>query len=289
MNNSLVSCFEIYKSFGEACIFNNMNIQIEENQIIGLLGENGSGKTSFIKMISGMLLPDKGKICLFGKEIKNDKDIIDMKDKVSILGDANRSLYWNLSGIDNLYYFWTIKTGKDRQSGEKRINELIGKFNMEEFIQKKVESYSKGMKQRLLLVVALLGSPKLLIMDEPLNGLDFENAIVLKNYINEFVRNEDGTVILTSHDSRFIDEICDTKFIIKDYKVVEVNNAEVGEKNIVVYYKNKSESNNYFLQYTKVEKEKLIFKLEVNIQDNEFYKELSMLIENKDIEILDII
>lgn len=288
MDNCLVSCTEIYKSFGKVHIFENMDIKIYANKIIGLLGENGSGKTSFIKMLSGMLLPDKGEISLFGKEIVSEKDIIYMKSKVSILGDANRSLYWNMSGIDNLYYFWTIKTGKRGLYGKERINELIIQFNMEEFIQKKVESYSKGMKQRLLLVVALLGTPKLLIMDEPLNGLDFENTIILKDYMNEFVKKENGTVILTSHNSRFIDEVCDTKFMIKDHKIVEISNTECGGKKIIIYYKNFSDKV-CFQQYEKEKKEKNIFKIEVSLQDNKFYQELSVLIENKDIAVLDII
>lgn len=285
----LIVCSEIFKKFGKVEIFENMNIAIESNQIIGLIGENGSGKTSFIKLISGMLLPDKGSIFLFDKEIKSEKDIIALKDKISILGDANRSLYWNLSGMDNLYYFWTVKTGLNKKNGSMLINELVEKFNMSSFINKKVESYSKGMKQRLLLVVALLGYPRLLIMDEPLNGLDYENTIILKNYINEFVKIENGTVLLTSHNSRFIDEICDTKFVIKEKKIEKITNIEHGERVIIVYYKCLQKANACFEKYAKEEREENIFRVETYINDKQFYKELAILIENKKIELLDIV
>ncbi len=285
----LIVCSNIFKKFGKVEIFDNMNITIESNQIIGLIGENGSGKTSFIKLISGMILPDQGNIYLFDKEIKCEKDIIALKDKISILGDANRSLYWNLSGMDNLIYFWTVKTGLNKKAGLMLINELVDKFNMGSFINKKVESYSKGMKQRLLLVVALLGHPKLLVMDEPLNGLDYENTVILKNYINEFVNKENGTVLLTSHNSRFIDEVCDTKFVIKNKRIEKISNVERGERVIVVYYKCLKNKDSCLNKYIREEREENIFRVETYINDKDFYKELSWQIDNGNIELLEII
>lgn len=287
--DKLIICSGISKKFGKVEIFNDMNIEIESNQIIGLIGENGSGKTSFIKLISGMLLPDKGEIILFNTKIKSEKDIIALKDKISILGDANRSLYWNLSGKDNLYYFWTIKTGMDKKSGSALIDGLIEKFNMSSFIDKKVESYSKGMKQRLLLVVALLGYPRLLVMDEPLNGLDYENTIILKNYINDFVKKDNGTVILTSHNSRFINEVCDTKFVINEKKIEKIANVDNGARNITVYFRCLQNEKESFIQYKKEKREEAVFLVEANIHDQQFYRELAVLIENKSIELLDIV
>ena len=293
MHKELVSFKQLGKWYGkDVTIFEDVNITMETNKIIGLLGENGSGKTTFIKLIGGMIMPDKGEISILGDKMKNESDIIRLKEKVSILGDANRSLYWNLTGMDNIKYFWCLKTGKSVKEIDNKVYDLIEQFNMNSFINKRVESYSKGMKQRLLLVIALLNSPKLLIMDEPLNGLDFENCMVLKALIKDYVEKKDGSVLLTSHDANFINELCDVKYQIKDKNISKVLHDKKEEKKMKIYFKQcsdciKMDLSKYDIKPTSLSDN--IKSMNININDSQFYHLLSEEISNKTIEVLDII
>lgn len=226
------------KKYGNSdVVFENMNLALPFGEVIGLIGENGSGKTTFIKLISGMTQQDSGEIFVLGKPLCNEKSTVSLRSCISILGDANRALYWNISGMDNIEYFWTLKTGKPFRDIPARVLDNIERFNMGSFINKRVETYSKGMKQRLLLLISLLNEPQILFMDEPLNGLDFENAFILKQIINEFASEYGGTVIITSHDRNFINEVCESQYLIKDKKIERCDSFSQMNKEITLFVK----------------------------------------------------
>lgn len=226
------------KKYGNSdVVFENMSLALPFGEVIGLIGENGSGKTTFIKLISGMTQQDSGDIFVLGKPLCNEKTTVSLRSCISILGDANRALYWNISGMDNIEYFWTLKTGKPFRDIPTRVLDNIERFNMGSFINKRVETYSKGMKQRLLLLISLLNEPQILFMDEPLNGLDFENAFILKQIINEFASEYGGTVIITSHDRNFINEVCNSQYLIKDKKIERCDSFSPMNKELTLFVK----------------------------------------------------
>ena len=218
-------------------VFSDVSLTLPLGEVIGLIGENGSGKTTFIKLISGMTRQDSGQIYVLGQPLRDETTTVALRSQISILGDANRALYWNMSGMDNIEYFWTLKTGRPLKALPQRVLDNIQRFNMSSFIHKKVETYSKGMKQRLLLLICLLSEPRILFMDEPLNGLDFENAFILKQIISEFAEKHNGTVIITSHDKNFINEVCDSQYLIRDKQISRCESFCPTNKEITLYVK----------------------------------------------------
>lgn len=214
----------INKSFGNTQVFQEMSVTMEGGQIHGLVGKNGAGKTTFIRMLSGLVSPDLGDLFVCGLFLSR-KNLPAIKRQISVLGDLNRALYWNITGRDNLNYLSAIKSGREDPVQREHIRKLIAYFRMESYIDRKVETYSKGMKQKLLLLSAFLSKPTLLIMDEPMNGLDFQNSLLLKSALRSFVTETGGTVLITSHDQQLLDEICESQFIINEKKIIPYEHA----------------------------------------------------------------
>lgn len=235
-NTCAIELLGVTKGYGSRdVVFSEADLRLPQGRIIGLIGENGSGKTTFIKLISGMTRQDSGEIRVLGQPLRDEKTTVALRSHISILGDANRALYWNMSGMDNIEYFWTLKTGKPLSELPQRVLDNITRFNMGSFIHKKVETYSKGMKQRLLLLICLLSEPRILFMDEPLNGLDFDNAFILKGIIRDFTGKQGGTVIITSHDRSFINEICDEQYVIRHRRIEKCETFSPANKEITLY------------------------------------------------------
>lgn len=150
------------KSFGSTDVLRGIDINIDEKGIYALIGPNGAGKTTLFNIISNLLNPTSGNIEVVGKK-NTDSNIF---YEVSFLKD-NRVLYDYLSGYDHLEF---IKTAQ--KLPKERIDEVINMMQIKEYVNKKVGDYSLGMKQHLLIAMAMLNKPKLMILDEPLNGLD---------------------------------------------------------------------------------------------------------------------
>lgn len=275
----------------EKKIFENLTISFPKKCIIGLVGENGSGKTTFIKMISGMTKQNSGEIYILNDIIKDEKTTIGTRNYISILGDANRALYWNLTGMDNIEYFWTLKTGKSSVCIPEHILNYIQRFKMTSFINNKVEAYSKGMKQRLLLLISLLNEPQILFMDEPLNGLDYENAIILKQMINIYCQESEGTVFITSHDQNFLNEVCDLQLEIKNKIITERETKDKVCKMIVYFIKtNTPKCYDIFVDKymgKPTEEDDKTVRVCADLNDAEFYQTISEMIYHKEIVILE--
>lgn len=273
-------------------VFSNVSVTFPRGQIIGLIGANGAGKTTFIKLISGMTRQDSGEIYVLGRQLRDEKGTVALRRHISILGDANRALYWNMTGMDNIEYFWTLKTGKSPKELPQRVLSFIERFNMSSFIHKKVETYSKGMKQRLLLLICLLNEPSILFMDEPLNGLDFENAFILKQIIREFTKEHNGTVIITSHDKNFINEVCDSQYMIRDKQITRCESFSPTNKEITLYVKFQSTADlqAYIERYQHAPSpvDEHILKITAGINDADLYRTLAADIQAGRAQILEV-
>ena len=162
---------------------------------------------------------------------------------------------------------------------------------MEDFKYNRVETYSKGMKQRLLLLISLLSEPKILFMDEPLNGLDYDNAVILKQMISIYSKEKEGTVFLTSHDQHFLNEVCDVQYQIKDKSIAERVGNNNSEKTMILYVRvRNSDIKTMYIQKYKAEESKIdeqILKLETDLNNAGFYQEISSLIEERKVTILE--
>lgn len=187
---------------------NNINIEVEENSIYGLLGPNGAGKSTLLKMITGMINPSSGKIVFNGKELER-KDLVHIGALIE-----HAPIYENLTAKENLK-IRTLMYGLS----DCRIDEVLEIVNLKNTGKKCAGKFSMGMKQRLGIAIALLNNPKLLILDEPTNGLDPIGINDLREMIKEFPK-QGMTVIVSSHILSEIEQIADHIGIIVNGKLM---------------------------------------------------------------------
>lgn len=197
----------VSKSFGKKKIITDMSFSIDSGEIIGLLGPNGSGKTTIMKLLSGLIYPDSGFIensCYFRSLIETP------------------CFYKTLSGYDNLLYFAAIGNIE-----EKSVDKTVELLGIENYIHKKVSQYSLGMKQKLGIACTLIGKPDLLIMDEPINGLDPLIVVEMRELLKKINGELGTTILISSHILQEMQEICNRVLLIKEGKII--GNVAVGQ------------------------------------------------------------
>jgi len=199
-----------------------ITFNVKKGEIFGLLGPNGAGKTTTIKMLTTLLLPSKGSIEIFGLDIrKHQKEI---QKKINFIYGGERSLYWRLTAKDNLAYFADLYN-LDKNIMYKRINYLLNLVGLENYSDKRVETFSKGMKQRLQIARSLINSPEVLFMDEPTIGLDPAATSLLHEIIRD-LRDQGKTIILTTHYMKEAEELCDRVAFINQGEIVAIESPE---------------------------------------------------------------
>jgi len=199
--NVAISVQDVYKHFGEETVLTEVSHDFEEGRIHGIVGNNGSGKTVLMKCICGFLLPDKGKILVNYKQVGKD---MDFPENIGLIIETPGFLP-NLSGLKNLQILASLK----RKIGTDTIKETIRRVGLDPNMKKPVGKYSLGMRQRLGIAQAIMENPSILILDEPLNGLDKSGVMDMRELIKE-LREQGKTIILASHNQIDIDELCDT-------------------------------------------------------------------------------
>lgn len=198
----------------EITALNHVNLHVREGEIFGIVGPNGAGKTTLLKIISTLITPDEGTVTVDGYDVKKEPGIV--QRKIGLLaGEFTRSLYWRLTGAQNLKFFADLRNLRD--AGE-RIDELLELFNLREYKDELVMKYSTGMKHKLALALGLLHDPKVLLLDEPLTGIDPLTAHEIKEMIKNRFREK--TIIWASHNLYEIEEMCDRIALIKKGNVV---------------------------------------------------------------------
>jgi ABC-2 type transport system ATP-binding protein len=191
----------------EAAALTDVSLTIEEGEVFGLLGPNGSGKTTFLKLLSTILAPTSGTARIFGLDVKREPRRV--RELVALVTAEERSLYWRLTGRQNLEFFASLYGLGGRRIAAK-IDELLELFVLTEARNIRVAEYSTGMRQKLAIARGLLSDPKLLFLDEPTRGLDPAAAHNLLNLVKErAVEHFENTVILTTHIAREVEQLCD--------------------------------------------------------------------------------
>ena len=199
--DAIIDVQHVSKSFGEEQVLKDICRSFEIGKIHGIVGNNGSGKTVLMKCICGFLRSDSGKIYVNYKEVGKD---MDFPDDLGIIIETPGFLP-NISGFKNLQLLASLK----KKASDAVIRDAIMKVGLDPYMKKPVGKYSLGMRQRLGLAQALMEDPQLLILDEPLNGLDKHGAAHIRELIKS-LRDEGKTVLLASHNQMDIDELCDT-------------------------------------------------------------------------------
>jgi ABC-2 type transport system ATP-binding protein len=197
----------------------DVSFEVGYGELFGLVGPNGAGKTTTIKMLTTMLIPTSGTATVLGYDI--EKDVTHIREKIGIVLGGERGLYTRVNAIDNLRYFADLY-GVPTSIRDKRIKELLQFMGLWDRARDRVETFSKGMKQRLHLARGLINDPQLIFMDEPTIGLDPEIAKETRTMIKELVE-KGKTVLLTTHYMFEADELCKRVAIIRNGEIVALD------------------------------------------------------------------
>lgn len=201
----------------EVQAISDMSLRIEKGQIVGLLGINGAGKSTTIKMLAGILEPTSGSITINGINVVKDSKKV--KNHVNIISGGERNLYWRLTARENLEYFGALY-GIKKQELNNRIDYLLDLVGLKDAENAPVERYSKGMKQRLQIARGLINNPDYIFLDEPTLGLDISIAKDLRLYIKKLCKEENKGILLTTHYINEAEELCDYIYIVEHGKII---------------------------------------------------------------------
>ncbi len=206
---STIQVQEVTKSFGKKVVLKDINLDIKQGSIYGFIGPSGAGKTTLIKMIVGMDVPDEGSVYLLGEKMPD----LNILQQIGYMAQSD-ALYEALTGQENLMFFASLFK-LDKTEKQKRIAYAAQLVNLTADLNKRVSAYSGGMKRRLSLAIALIQNPQVLILDEPTVGIDPELRLSIWNELLRLKNEEGKTIIVTTH---VMDEAekCDYIAMVRD-------------------------------------------------------------------------
>ena len=207
---NIIELSGVTKTYGSVVAVDNLSLKVPKGSIYGFIGPNGSGKTTSIRMIMKIMYPDKGKLLINGQEHDSKR-----LRNVGYLPE-DRGLYKKMKLGELLHFHGELNEGKDLK---KWIDYWLKRLDLTEYKDKKVETLSKGMKQKLQFIATILHQPELIILDEPFSGLDPVNADLLKDVILE-LQKKGATIIFSTHDMSMAEKMCDYIFMIYQGKKV---------------------------------------------------------------------
>jgi ABC-2 type transport system ATP-binding protein len=217
----IIEITDVTKTYGKNTAVDNLTLRVPKNSIYGFIGPNGSGKTTTIRMLMNILYPDSGTIRIFGNALHGM-----CSDRIGYLPEE-RGLYKNLKVRESLIFYAGLKRTNDLKE---EADYWLDRFGLQDWTNKKVETLSKGMSQKLQFIVAVLTRPELLILDEPFTGLDPVNVDVIREAIIE-LREAGTTIIFSTHDMSMAEKMCDFIFMIcKGKKVLDGTLDDIQKK-----------------------------------------------------------
>ncbi len=231
--DSALAIENISKKYGHFYAVKNLSFQISPGTIYGLLGPNGAGKTTTIRMVMNIIIPDEGRIEIFGQKMDEK-----MKTRIGYLPE-DRGLYPKMKVGEQLQFLAALK-GISKTKARHIIDEWLKRFDLVEWKLKKTEELSKGMQQKMQFIATIIHSPELIILDEPFAGLDPVNTKLLKDIMLE-MRDKGATIIFSTHRMEQVEMICDHICLInKAEKVLEGNLGQIkrdyGKNTVVLDY-----------------------------------------------------
>lgn len=218
MNKSIIELKNIAKSFGKQNVLKNINLNVQQGQIMGLIGPSGSGKSTIIKIALGMEVADKGTAEIFEAKMPNRK----LLSKIGYMAQTD-ALYMTLTGFENLKFYAKMKGIKSSEL-QLQIDHVAEVVDLKDALNKRVEGYSGGMMRRLSLGIALLGNPKLLILDEPTVGIDPALRRKIWRELKR-IKNNGQSILITTHvmdEAEQVDEVA----LILDGNVIALDSPK---------------------------------------------------------------
>ena len=218
MSEIILQTQELKKVYGKQVAVDGIDLKVERGSIYGLIGKNGAGKTTTLKMISGLAKPTSGSFSLFGK---TGSELADVRGRVSCLIEEP-GLYPNMTAFENL----KAKCLCYGVKGDAYIKELLERVGLANVGKKKAGHFSLGMKQRLGIAMAMVGEPDLLVLDEPINGLDPEGIVEIRDTLTQFSREKGVTILISSHILEELSKVATHYGIMSKGRLVEQLTAE---------------------------------------------------------------
>ena len=219
MKEVILKTYNITKKYGNQVAVNNVNMTIKKGEIYGFIGQNGAGKTTLIRLITGLIHKTGGEIELLGASGENELN--KARTKVGSLIETP-SFYTNMTARENLEVSRLVRD----IPGKKCIDEVLELVGLKDVEKKKVKNFSLGMRQRLGIANAIMGNPKLLILDEPINGLDPMGIVEIRELLKKINKEKDMTILISSHILSELSELATTYGIISNGKLIEEITAE---------------------------------------------------------------
>ena len=224
MKKVVLKTYNITKKYGEQLAVDNVNMTIKKGDIYGFIGQNGAGKTTLIRLITGLIHKSGGEIELLG--VNEENELNKARTMVGSLIESP-SLYTNMTARENLEVSRLVRN----IPGKKCIDEVLELVGLKDVEKKKVKNFSLGMRQRLGIANALMGNPKLLILDEPINGLDPMGIVEIRELLKKINKEKDMTILISSHILSELSELATTYGIISNGKLIEeITAKQLSEK-----------------------------------------------------------
>lgn len=200
----MIEVKEVSKRFKEIAAVQHVSFRVEAGEVYGLLGENGAGKTTTMRMMATILSPTEGDIEINGFSVQ--KDPLEVRRRIGILFGGDVGLYSRLTARENIAYFGRLY-GLEHARLQERINSLSRMLEMDEFIDRRVGAFSRGMKQKVAIARTLVHDPAVILLDEPTTGLDVTAATIFRRMVR-MLQEEGKTILFSSHNMGEINRLC---------------------------------------------------------------------------------
>lgn len=219
----MINILNVSKTFKTTEALKNVSFEVNDGEIVGLLGENGAGKSTLLRIISTMLFPTSGNVTVNNYSVLDDSQ--NVRKNIGILFGSEVGLYERLTARENLEYFAKLNGMADSQITE-RIDYLVEKFSFADYADKQVGTFSKGMKQKVAVARSIVHNPSVMLFDEPDSGLDFKAAKIIFDFM-DFCKKEGKSIIFSSHSMENIKNYSDRMVVI--HKGVIIKTFDVHE------------------------------------------------------------
>lgn len=213
----MIEVINLTKQFKEVKAVDNLNFNINEGEIVGLLGENGAGKTTTLRIISTMIKCTSGTVKVSGFDI--NKEPSKVRNEIGILFGGEVGLYDRLTARENIKYFAELN-GMTKEAADKSIEDLSDRLEMKEYLDRRVGKFSRGMKQKVAIARSIVHEPKVVLLDEPTAGLDVTSSRLIHDFIKH-CKKENKAIVFSSHSMQEVEKLCDRIIIIHKGKMLE--------------------------------------------------------------------
>ncbi|MDD2281929.1 MAG: ATP-binding cassette domain-containing protein [Eubacteriales bacterium] len=219
----MIEIKELSKSFKKILAVDGISFSVAKGEIVGLVGENGAGKTTTLRMLATMLKPSSGTAAVNGYDIQRQPSQV--RGEIGILFGGEVGLYDRLTGRENIRYFAELN-GMTKSETTASINELVNLLDMQEYIDRRVGKFSRGMKQKVAVARSIVHKPSVMLFDEPTAGLDVSAARIVQDFILH-CKQENKAIIFSSHSMSEVEKLCDR--IVMIHKGIIVEQGTVAE------------------------------------------------------------